>query len=108
MRGDRAGEERLRFDGLGEGDWRSLRAWCGHALTGRVMPTPGAGAHQWGHHQAGWSVPGVPHALPERVPAAAAPPGERLRVLPLLCERAGQARHQQGPQQQNVKAGRVG
>lgn len=67
------------------------------------MPTPGVVVHQWDSVKPTQSVPGLLHALPERVPAAAGPPGGRLRVLQLLRECARQSRLEQGLQQQNFR-----
>lgn len=86
-----------------EEDWLSLRAQCMHVLIGRHYAHPGVGVHQWEHVKQTWSIPGLLHAIPECVPAAAGPPGERLRVLPLLCECARQSRPEQGPQQQDFR-----
>ena len=56
-------------------------------------PAPSVAIHRWSHIQQLRRVPGLLHALPECVTAAAGPPGERLWVLPLFCECAGQPRH---------------
>lgn len=93
-----AGEKHLKTASLGEGGLAEP-VGTGHTRNNgeALCPTPGAGIHQWDHVKQKWGIPGLLHAFPERVTAAAGPPGERLWVLPLLCECSRPPRHQKEP-----------